>query len=345
MWTYGGNEIEVLNSFNYLGVTLNYTGNFNLNTQTLYGKGLKAMSVLVSNLKCYDTKPKLALQLFDSFVSSTIMYGSEVWGFCNSKKLENIHVKFCKTVLGVRQSSSNVAVYGELGRYPIYINICTRIVKYWFKLLNTENIILKAIVDCGVIEAVNGYCNWFANVRDMLSKYGFLEVWLNPFSVNAKQFVIMFKQRLIDEFLQQWYENIESSNVLILYRSVKEKFELESYLEIINSRNLRIALAQIRISAHSLRIQTGRFARDRIERNLRYCEICNSDEIEDEFHFLFKCPAYDSLRKQYIKRYYYNRANMIKCKQLLTSTRYSEIRSLAKYIHEAFKTRKQLLNS
>ena len=108
-WTYGDKDIEVVNSFNYLGVNLNYTGNFNLNMQTLHGKGIKAMSVLVSKLKCYDTKPKLALQLFDSFVAPTIMYGGEIWGFCNTSKLENVHVKFCKTVLGIRQSSSNAA--------------------------------------------------------------------------------------------------------------------------------------------------------------------------------------------------------------------------------------------
>ena len=50
-WTYNGHNIENVNDFNYLGVTLNYTGNFNLNTQTLYGKSLKALNNLVANLK------------------------------------------------------------------------------------------------------------------------------------------------------------------------------------------------------------------------------------------------------------------------------------------------------
>ena len=58
-WIYNNEELDVVNDFNYLGVTYNYTGNFNQNTQTLYGKGLKAMHTLISNLKKHETKPKL----------------------------------------------------------------------------------------------------------------------------------------------------------------------------------------------------------------------------------------------------------------------------------------------
>ena len=88
----------------------------------------------MANLKKCETKPKIPLQLFDSFVGSILMYASEVWGFCKSKKLENIHTKFLKIILGVRKSSSNVAVYGELGRYPLYINRYIRIIKFWFEI-------------------------------------------------------------------------------------------------------------------------------------------------------------------------------------------------------------------
>lgn len=42
--------IAVVNNSNYLVVTLNYTGNFRLNTQTLGGKGLEAM-IIINN--CY----------------------------------------------------------------------------------------------------------------------------------------------------------------------------------------------------------------------------------------------------------------------------------------------------
>jgi hypothetical protein len=344
-WLYGQDNIEIVNDFNYLGVTLNYTGNFNLNTQTLYGKSLKALNNLVANLKKYETKPKIALQLFDSFIGSILMYASEVWGFHKSKKLENIHLKFCKTILGVRKSTSNVAVYGELGRYPLYINRYVRIVKFWFKIISSSNIIITTIVNSCMSDINIGYTNWFANVRSLLEKYGFFDVWLNPLSVNQNCFIVVFKQRLIDEYLQEWRASINCNDVLFLYKSVKDSFEMSPYLENIVSRKLRIALTKLRISAHNLRIQTGRYSRERVERNLRYCLICNTNEIEDEFHFVFKCPAYENLRNIYIKNYYRNRPSMFKFTQLLKSDKNKETIMLCQYINEAFKLRYQIINA
>ena len=38
-------------------------------------------------------------------------------------------------------------------------------------------------------------------------------------------------------------------------------------------------LARFRISPHSLRIQTGRYEKNRIDRNERYCMYCGSRDI------------------------------------------------------------------
>ena len=112
-WTYKNIAIEAVNDFNYLGCTFNYTGSFTLNNQTLYAKGLKAMNVLISNLKRYNTSPRVALQLFDAFVSPILYYSCEVSGFSRADILEKIHLRFCKSVLGFRQSTCNAAVYGS----------------------------------------------------------------------------------------------------------------------------------------------------------------------------------------------------------------------------------------
>ncbi len=84
-------------------------------------------------------------QLFDAFVASTINYACEVWGATKSKELERLHLKFLKAILGVKLSTSNAAVYGELARYPIYIQRYVRIIKYWFKIIRTDNCILKVL--------------------------------------------------------------------------------------------------------------------------------------------------------------------------------------------------------
>ena len=146
----------------------------------------------------------------------------------------------------------------------------------------------------GLIAVNDNTLNWFGKVRDLLSKYGFNYVWSNNSQINEVNFLSLFKQRVIDEYLQEWNRDINDNRVLIVYKAIKTTFSFEPYLETIVSRNLRTANTQIRICAHNLRIQTGRY--DRLERNLRLCQICDSNEIENEYHFLLKCSKFAQIK-------------------------------------------------
>lgn len=115
--------LDIAETFNYLGTMFSSDGNFNSNQQLLIGKALKAMNVLNYNIKAFDFTPKTQCQLFDAFVCSILNYASEVWGHTKSKDLERIHLKFCKKLLNVKISASNVIVYGELGRFPYMLTV------------------------------------------------------------------------------------------------------------------------------------------------------------------------------------------------------------------------------
>ena len=69
----------------------------------------------------FDLKPNDSLQLFDIFISSSLNYGSPIWGFTKSKELERLHLKFLKSLHGVKASTSNADIYIELGRYPLFV--------------------------------------------------------------------------------------------------------------------------------------------------------------------------------------------------------------------------------
>ena len=73
------------------------------------------MSELLYITKNKDIPLKIMIDLFDSFVASILYYSSEVWCFITSELVERIHRKFLKKILNVKSSTSNSAIYRELG--------------------------------------------------------------------------------------------------------------------------------------------------------------------------------------------------------------------------------------
>ena len=73
------------------------------------------------------------MKLFESIVVPILCYGCEVWGFDNINDIEKIQIRFYKNLLGLNRNTSNISVFGELGRYPLNIIIKERILKYCLK--------------------------------------------------------------------------------------------------------------------------------------------------------------------------------------------------------------------
>ena len=84
-----------------------------------------------------------------------------------------------------------------------------------------------------------------------------LDVWNNPHAVNLSSFHLVFKERVIDIFKQTWINDLSRSSPLVLYKEFKSGLEYESYLDLLPYK-LRIGISQLRLSAHQLRIVTGR---------------------------------------------------------------------------------------
>jgi hypothetical protein len=98
------------------------------------------------------------------------------------------------------------------------------------------------------------------------------------------------------------FSDIVNNNVLnTLYRHIKDNFSLECYLDKIKCMKSRQQLTHLRISAHNLRIESCRYGRNRLERHERICQLCNTQDIEDEFHFILVCNLYQEIRTKFIK--------------------------------------------
>ena len=88
-------------------------------------------------------------------------------------------------------------MYTKLGRYPLFIERHVRIIKYWFKLARNEksNIILQAVYDQmkNTTENERNDIVWTSNVKNLLERNGFAEVWKYPESVDVNLFIRVLK--------------------------------------------------------------------------------------------------------------------------------------------------------
>ena len=342
---YNNQEIEIVRSFSYLGIVFTPGGSFSNAQTTLAGQAQKAVFKLNSYLyKFADLTPRHVLDLFDKLVTPILCYCSEVWGFCKADKIERVHLQFCKALLGVKQSTQNTFIYGELGRMPYQMLRYFNIIKYWLKVINkSENKYVTIIYKMMLrdIEINDRKTNWASLVKNLLANLGFFEVWLNQGVGNVNQFLAVLRQRLKDQYIQDWSNALENSSRARFYSNISG-FYLQPYLEFITIRKFRIAMTKLRLSSHRLEVETGRWTRPvSTPFDDRKCHICN--KLEDEFHFLFECSLYTDLRKQYISRYFIVRPSMYKLTQLFKTEVKRTIRNVSIYIYKAFQLRQSTI--
>ena len=95
------------------------------------------------------------------------------------------------------------------------------------------------------------------------------------------------------------------------------------------------------VSAHTLLNEKGRY--HNIERGKRICQMCDMNDVEDEYHFILKGHFYTNLRHLYIKKYYWSKPSIFKRVQLLSVQNRKELCNIGKYLKPALYIRSQCM--
>ena len=200
----------------------------------------------------------------------------------------------------------NNLVYFELGRLPLHESRKLKILKYMVKLKNSKNCILRTCFE----ERLLLNDEWIIGIRQELDRLGIGYILDAEYDSG---FYNVIEQRFMDVYKQNILSYINESARGNLYRHLVDNFCLQFYLCKPIDFQYKKFITRFRISAHNLNIETGRYNNE--NRNNRLCTLCNFNDIEDEFHFILKCPFYHDLRIKYIKKYYYNRPSVWKLVQ------------------------------
>lgn len=336
-----GGNIDLVDSYKYLGVNLHYSGKWKLQLNDSKIKGTGSLFKLRDKMDKFPQMPVSDLiRLYQSCVQSGLLFGAEIWGTANIDIIETVQCSFAKYALGVRKQTPNVGAISELGLLPYKKYVNYLILKYWLRIvLDKPPIIFDAYIQLRRIKSDrrNKPKTWCHYVENILNSLGFPIVWLNQGVAQKELFLRELLSRIRDVHTQEFDTVCSTSPRLSVLSTLRSNpCRISLYLKCPVS--IRKAIAKLRLSSHNLCIETGRWTKPKITpRESRFCHTCKN-VVEDEFHFMSKCPLYDSLRRLYVP-YYSNSTPEIFLLDTLGSENLVVLRKIGIFVLRASKLR------
>lgn len=322
-----GSDLELVNSYCYLGIIINSTGKFTEAAEALYKKGLGALFSMRKTTDRRFIDARNHDKLFKSLIQPILTYGSQIWlptlpltkqllkemeetgSFVNSLKkisslpAEKVHLRHLKYLLGINKKSVNVTAWGETGNFPLFIDSLYLCIKYFTRVIRLPE---TNFARAAIKEQINLQLSWFSSIKRIIELFDTVkrsEYQLSSLEVTNAGMMAAFcspdtiRTKLKEVFTTSWDHFISNSPKLEFYREVKHTFSWEPYLDDSRTFNDRRFTAKIRSSSHRLKIEVGRHQGiPRSERTCDYCAKSGISAIEDEKHVLQSCLLSSSAR-------------------------------------------------
>ena len=154
-------------------------------------------------------------------------------------------------------------------------------------------------------------------------------VWTAQSFSSAAWLKLTYSCILKDQFLTNWSSEVQSLPKCTTYRIFKENLTFEKNLLVL-PRKLAKDLSRFRVSNHSLPIEMLRYSN--VPREERLCPLCDTREIGDEYHYIFKCPHFRAVRREFLPSFCWQNASTIKLKSLFNKTQSTTLQKLAHFI-------------
>ena len=133
---------------------------------------------------------------------------------------------------------------------------------------------------------------------------GYLMPMISGYAMKYRNQILVRTSKLKSGVLHRLNNHITENRKLNLYASFKTTYKSEPYLDYITNFTVRSTLANLRLSARNLDIETGRFSKNKTPRDERCCPYCKTliiSAVENEVHFLLSCSLFNEERQQFLE--------------------------------------------
>ena len=220
-------------------------------------------------------------KIFHAAVMSSLLYGCESWLDGDIKPMENLYNMCIKHLLGVRKTTNTNLCMIELGFPPLKALVKKRQMKF-FKSMWTErrhmnddplNLMLQVVMGSNISTG--------KNIKKLLE--------------SEDHFISEAMNKIIQ------HTNTSDSSKCLYYKVVNPDMQVHDIYNInykINELE-RISWTKLRLSSHSLAIETGRWNRRGRGRLPLDQRLCQCGQVQTERHVLEECAMSQHIRDLY----------------------------------------------
>ena len=301
--------LEWVQGFSNLGVYIDNKGRMQSPPAPILTKARKAQFRLVNLGRSLSFGTKMWLH--QTMIDPILLHGVEVWGLegrqktltqegiyntlnesgANPKGIEKVKRQYIRMQMGLPRNAPILAIRGDSGVYPLYIETIARTIQYYEHLtLSPPMSLLGITLKTQKQLADRQQPSWLGTVRVLINQ------------IEGPAVATMDKASTIDklkhQYDQHWYEHLwgkksqKASAKLKWYRKFKTTMKEEDYLAGPRSE-IQQAMARFRTGCHNLPVEVGRWEKTQYKKRL--CPRCPTKAIGDELH-IFRCPEYEPLK-------------------------------------------------
>ena len=172
-----------------------------------------------------------------------------------------------------------------------------------------------------------------------------MDIWDKPNILHKTSVMKIISSKLAAVYNNEWFAQISTVKTKLRTNcTFKTQLNQENYVHII----LDYHFVNSVFSAHQLMIGKGRYVIRRLPPENKICQICNLNAVEDEFHFIMKCSAYNYIRFTLLKQtdetlVTQNFSNMDYFLRFTSASEFDLFKVVADYVSSAFNIRANLM--
>lgn len=293
----GHQTIDLCKSYRYLGFEICETVEFTKGVKLLHEAGGRALGAMIS--KHFSIKG-LSFPVYEKLYYNTVVpvadYASEIWGFKKYDFADKLQSRAARTFLGVGKRAPIPYLTGETCWMEVQLRHHLNMIRLWARIINMSSNRLPKIAYLSEKEK-NRRNSWALEIKTILGKCDLLNHYnmSSLLGMSNKNFLGLVKHRLTTIAAENWKAECAGMPKLRTYVKIKSDYCQEPTLLKTLSTKKRAVLSKLRSGTFPIEIEKGRYRQLPVER--RICKLCTKQAIEDEIHFVIKCPAYDQERQ------------------------------------------------